>query len=139
MHRNFKFKDSNGKDWDDRWETRDWVNAWDWSRDNRWMIGAALLAIGLLFLSNNLGLTRVPLYNWWAIFILIPGLNMLGHTYSRHRDTGYFTASARRSGLAGFVLVSVSFTFLFNLSWSFVGPLLLVLAGLYLLLMVYQQ
>lgn len=124
------------RDWDDAWETKEWDNAWDWTRKNNWMWGAAILAIGLLFLSNNLGLTNIPLSNWWAIFILIPGMNMLVHAYNRYQDTGHITASARRSGLGGLVLVCIALIILFNLSWSLVGPALLILVGLYILLMV---
>jgi len=123
-----------GVDWDDSWENSDWRHSMDWAGSQSWIWGTALLLFGFVLLLNNFGLTRIYLHNWWAIFILIPGINMLAHAFSRYRDTGQVTPMGRRSGLWGVVLVAIALVFFFDLSWSLAGPLLLVLAGGYLLL-----
>jgi hypothetical protein len=120
--------------WDEGWDDdNDWKSSWDWSGSNNWTWGLALVLIGALFLLNNLGITYIRAYNWWAVFILAPGLNMLAQAYSRYQDAGRFTRGARRAGLVGFFLVALAFSFLFNLSWAMLGPAFLILAGLYLL------
>ena len=53
--------------------------------------------------------------------------------FGRYNDTGRLTGGARRSGLWGLFLVGLALTFLFNISWAFVGPAMLVLLGLYML------
>ena len=93
----------------------------------------ALVLVGVLFLLNNLGITYIRTYNWWAVFILAPGLNMLAQAYSRYQDASRFTRGARRAGLLGFFLVALALSFLFDLSWALLGPAFLILAGLYLL------
>ena len=42
--------------------------------DNNWIVGLALIVIGGLFLLDSFGIMSINLVNWWAIFILIPGL-----------------------------------------------------------------
>ena len=106
----------------------------DWAGNQSWVWGAAFLLFGLVLLLNNFGLTHIHLRNWWAVFILIPGINMLAFAFSRYRDTGQVTPYGRRSGLWGLVLVAVALTFFLDLSWSLAAPMLLVLAGGYLLL-----
>jgi hypothetical protein len=121
--------------WDDGWDDdhSDWKSSWNWSGSNNWTWGFTLVLLGILFLLDNLGITNFQAFNWWAIFILAPGLNMLARAYSRYQDAGRITRGARRSGLWGIFLVALALSFLFNLSWAMLGPAFLILAGLYLL------
>lgn len=123
-----------GQDWDDAWEENDWRKSMDWKFNQSWLWGAAIMLFGLVLLMNNFGYTRIRLYNWWALFILIPGLNLLMMAFSRYRDTGHFTAHGKRAGFGGLVLTTIALVFLLGLSWSMAGPILLVFGGLYLLL-----
>lgn len=123
-----------GQDWDDAWEKEDWRQSMDWGQNQSWLWGAAIMLFGAVLLLNNFGYTRIRLHNWWALFILIPGLNLLLMAFSRYQDTGRFTAHGKRAGLGGVVLTTIALVFLLGLSWSMVGPILLVFGGLYLLL-----
>ena len=96
--------------------------------------GIALIVVGLLFMVDSLGFADLPLYNWWAIFILVPGINMLTKAWFHYRQSGSFTSNASRSGMWGSVLVLVAFTFFFNLSWNLLFPFVLIAAGIYILL-----
>lgn len=123
-----------GQDWDDAWEKDDWSKSMDWTRNQSWLWGGAIMLVGVVLLLNNFGYTHIRLHNWWALFILLPGLNLLMMAYSRYRDTGRFTAHARRTGFGGVVVTTIGLVFLLGLNWSMAGPIMLVFGGLYLLL-----
>lgn len=96
--------------------------------------GIALIVVGLLFMVDTLGIADLPLYNWWAIFILVPGINMLTKAWFNYRQSGSFTSNASRSAMWGAVLILVAVTFFFNLSWNLIFPFVLIAAGIYVLL-----
>ncbi len=99
--------------------------------NNNWALGIALVLVGVLFLLNTLNLMDINLTNWWAIFILIPGLNMAVSGWRQYQRDGSF--SSRNSGFWGLILIIVAFTFFFNISWSYVFPVVLIGGGIYLL------
>jgi hypothetical protein len=93
-----------------------------------WIGGAALILLGLLLLGQNLKI--VTLQNWWALFILLPAIGAFGASWRLIQEAdGHFTMRARSAALIGLVLVLVAGMFLFNLSWTLLGPALLILAG----------
>ena len=98
-----------------------------------WVGGAILIALGMVFLAQNLGLATLD--NWWALFILIPAVGSLGTAWNiyQHND-GQLTPAARGSLITGLVLVAIAAAFLFNLNLGLLWPLLLILAGLAALL-----
>ena len=112
----------------------------DWREERRarrkkrdeWVIGFVLIALGIVFLLQQTG--RFALENWWAVFILIPALGSFAQAWRNYQEAGRFTTRARSNVIGGVVLILVAITFLLNLSWTWVGPILLVLLGVSLLL-----
>ena len=106
----------------------------DPSRGGSWVAGIILIVLGGAFLMQNMGSYRFPLQNWWALFILIPAVGAFDTAFRTYRNTGTFTNTARGSLLVGIVLTLVTAIFLFNLSWTYFGPALIILAGLGILM-----
>lgn len=102
----------------------------DPSRGGSWIAGIILIILGGIFLLQNMGSYRFPLQNWWALFILIPAVGAFDTAFRTYRREGTITAPARGSLLVGIVLTLVTAAFLFNISWTYFGPALIILAGL---------
>ena len=100
-------------------------------RSGSWVAGAILTLIGIFLLLDNL--SGFHLDNWWALFILIPALGAFGNAWRSYQKDGRISGSARASIISGFVLLMVTTIFLFDLNWTYLGPILLVIAGLGLL------
>jgi hypothetical protein len=89
-----------------------------------------------MFLLRNTGTWDIPFTNWWALFILIPAVGSLSSAWRMYRDAGdRLTAPARGSLLVGLVLTFVTITFLFDISWTYVGPLLIIAVGIGIILL----
>jgi hypothetical protein len=100
-----------------------------------WVAGAILVVIGVLLLLQTTGIANFNLTNWWALFILIPAIGALSSGVGMYQNAGnQLTAPAVGSFVIGVVLFLVSMGFLFNLNWTYLGPALLILAGVALLL-----
>ena len=101
------------------------------SRPGGWVAGLVLIVLGAMFLMRNTGSFDVPLQNWWALFILIPAVGAFDTAFRTYRAAGdQLTAPARGSLLVGLVLSFVSAIFLFDISWTFFGPVLIILVGI---------
>jgi len=94
--------------------------------------GLILIGIGTLFLLSQL--TGFHLHNWWALFILVPGLVKLNEARQGYRANGRLADNTRGALIGGTLLTMVAFFFLFNLSWHLFWPLILVLLGIGMLL-----
>lgn len=101
------------------------------SWDNNWATGLALILVGALFLLHTLNILNLAVYNWWAVFILIPGLNMAVKGWRDYAETS--SKSSQRTGFWGLVLILIAFTFLFGMSWNYIFPAILIGVGLYIL------
>lgn len=96
-----------------------------------WVVGLILIILGGMFLMQNMGELSFPFTNWWALFILIPAFGSLERAYRAYQLAGnQFTTFARNSMFVGVILLIVTGMFLFNLSWTFYGSVLLILVGL---------
>jgi hypothetical protein len=102
-----------------------------------WRIVPAVIvvAIGVLFLLNNLG---YPLWfffhgNWWALFILLGAIPPFTRAYEIYRAHGKLDAEGIHSLLAGSAVVLVSVMFLAGLDWTTWWPLFVILGGLFML------
>lgn len=96
-----------------------------------WVVGLILIVLGGAFLMQNLGKFYFPFTNWWALFILLPALGSLDRAYRAYKNAGdQMTAFARNAGFVGVILLIVAGLFLFNLNWTYYGPMLLILVGL---------
>jgi hypothetical protein len=130
---------SNQPEYHDRHEWRRRMREERWERrggrgmGSAWFGGAILILIGIIILLQNFGQTT--LQNWWALFILIPAVGSFGAALRIYQNAGgHLTAPARGSLIAGLVMVMVTAIFLFNLNWTWLGPIILILAGAGLLL-----
>ncbi len=96
-----------------------------------WVAGLLLVALGFVFLLQNMGRFDFPLDNWWALFILIPTLGAFERAWQIYRrEDGRLTGEARGSLVVGFILTVVTAVLFFDLSWRLFGPLLIILAGI---------
>ena len=101
-----------------------------WARrgSQGWIWGAVLILIGLILLLQNFGFPYLS--NWWALFILVPAVGSLAAAWNIYRDAGNrLVAPARGSLIGGILLTMVAMLFLFNMNWSLLWPILLILAG----------
>lgn len=108
------------------------------TRPIRWRLfpAIAIIAIGLLFLANNLGynLAFLDRGNWWAVIILLAAFAPLTHAYERHRAVGRIDAEVMYSLLSAAGVVLVAVLFLFELDWGTWWPLFVILGGLFTLI-----
>jgi hypothetical protein len=100
-----------------------------------WIIGVILIVLGGSFLIQNMGLVSFRFMNWWAFFILIPAIGAFNRALRYYRNANnQFTSQVSGSFLLGVVLSLVAVSFLFNIGWTYFGPILIILAGLGILL-----
>jgi hypothetical protein len=93
-----------------------------------WIGGVVLILLGVVFLLQNMG-AGLP-ENWWAFFILIPAVGAFGAAWNSYqRSEGQLTASARGSLIGGLVLTMIAVSFLLNLNWGILWPILLIIVG----------
>ena len=103
---------------------------WNWGGSNSWIWGIVLLAAGvLLMLRNFTGLDFINLSNWWAVFILVPGISMLANAFNGARSG----RSVGGQAIWGGFMVLLALSFFFAIDFSLVWPVLLILAGAALL------
>jgi hypothetical protein len=79
---------------------------------------------------QNMGTFTSPWRNWGALFILIPAFGAFDRAWRFYRNgDNQFTSQVRGALLVGLVLTFVTVMVLFELNWTFFGPLLLILVG----------
>ena len=106
-------------------------SAWTWSGSNSWIWGIVLVGAGvLLMLRNFTGFELINLNNWWAVFILVPGISMLVNAFNASRRGAPVGGQAFWGGF----LVLLALSFFFAIDFSLVWPVFLILAGMGLLL-----
>ena len=127
-----------GNQYEDRWQRRaERRAARGRNYSASWIFGAILIILGGVFLLQNVT-GNFYLQNWWALFILIPSFGALAAAWRMFQDNGWrLTAGVVGSLVVGLVLLAVTGMFLLGLSWTFFGPVLLILAGLGLLITVF--
>lgn len=97
-----------------------------------WLGGVVLIVIGVIFLVGNL--TDFYLDNWWALFILIPGVMAFANAWRTRKEDGHWSTQARGSLIGGLGISLVALIFLLNLDWGTMWPLFLILGGVAALL-----
>lgn len=107
------------------------------ARPMRWRIfpAVAIIAIGVLFLLNNLGydLAFLDQGNWWAVLILLAALAPLTRAREIYRARGRADAEVVHSILCGVAVALVGVMFLLELDWGTWWPLFVILGGLFAL------
>lgn len=96
--------------------------------NNNWVGGLILIGIGATFLLSNVFDFYID--NWWAFFILVPGVVKVGKAFQHSRDNGRFADCSRAELTWGLILILVAFTFLFNWSWGLIWPVFLIIFGM---------
>jgi hypothetical protein len=96
-------------------------------QQGNWIPGLVLITLGLIFLAANLW--NFELDNWWALFILIPAFGNFSSAFEKRQRHGRWTQGARSALGWGVFFVIISATFLFNIPWSLMWPVLLILLG----------
>lgn len=99
---------------------------------DNWAVGIALILVGGLFMLDTMGIVNIRLTNWWAIFILIPGLSMALRGWRRYQMEP--SQQHRNTSFWGLVLIILAISLFFNIAWSLIFPIGLIGCGLYLLL-----
>ncbi|MEJ2759877.1 MAG: DUF5668 domain-containing protein [Anaerolineales bacterium] len=107
------------------------VREWQSGSDN-WAVGIALILVGSLFMLDTLGILDIRLTNWWAIFILIPGLSMAVRGWRQYQVSQ--SRHSRSTGFWGLFLILLAFSFFFNIAWELIFPVALIGGGIYLLI-----
>jgi cell wall-active antibiotic response 4TMS protein YvqF len=103
----------------------------DRSHGGSWIAGIVLILLGGAFLLQSMGSSIIPLKNWWALFILLPALGTLDAAWRMYQDANHqLTIAASGSLMVGSMLLLIAFAFLFDISWTFFGPVLIILLGL---------
>lgn len=102
---------------------------------HEWRVFPAIVivAIGVLFLLNNLGMRfTFPLPdNWWAWVILVAAIAPLSRAYQAYQARGKFDPEVAHSLLSGAAVVLVAVMFLADLDWGIWWPLFVILGGLF--------
>jgi hypothetical protein len=97
-----------------------------------WIPGMILIGLGLIFLVSNV--TGFYFHNWWALFILIPGIASFGNAWKAYREDGRWSKRARGGVVGGSIISLVAIIFLFNLDWGKIWPAFLIIIGVNMLL-----
>ena len=102
------------------------------AKNNSWVAGVILIAIGLVFLATNLG--GFTLNNWWALFILIPAAFTFGNAVTDYKENGRLTKKGRGDLTGGLIMSLIGCTFLFSWDWGKIWPMFLIIGGISALL-----
>lgn len=96
-----------------------------------WIGGVMLIALGTIFLLDNLKIFSFG--NWWALFFMLPALGSFASAWQTYQSEGNrLTASARGSLVVGLVFTALTAFFLFDINLTILGPALIILVGLWL-------
>ena len=101
-------------------------------RNKSWLPGLIIIGLGVVFLVSNV--TGFQLENWWALFILVPGIVSFVNAWNAYREDGRWSKRARGGLVGGSIISLVAIIFLFNLDWSKIWPAFLILIGVNILL-----
>ena len=98
-----------------------------------WFAGLILIVMGTLYLLNEAG--YLPSFtNWWALFILLPGVGVLSAAIGAYRQNGgHLTGEVIGLFLGSLLFLGITAVFLFELNFSWFWPLFLIGAGLLLI------
>ncbi|MBB6099782.1 hypothetical protein HNR42_003240 [Deinobacterium chartae] len=93
------------------------------------------MAIGLIFMAENTFGNVTLLHNWWALFLLVPGVLMLGRAWTAYQAAGHrFTRDVASALYSALFPTFIGLAFLLRLDWGRIWPVFLILAGVSALL-----
>lgn len=94
-----------------------------------WLMGAVLIGVGGVLLLRNL--TGFEFDHWWVLFWFIPLGGMLTGLWKQYQANGRINTGLISAAAGMIVMMAV---FLFDLSWSALWPIFLIIGGLSALL-----
>jgi hypothetical protein len=98
-----------------------------------WFGGFVLIAIGAIFMLQNMDILR-PIANWWALFLFLPAAGIFASALDLHRrNNQHWTLLWIGPFMGALFLVFMAITFLFGLDFGLFFPLFLIGAGIVLL------
>lgn len=108
------------------------------SHKNNAVLGAVLVALGVIFLLRMTGLSgwmhHILPQNWWALFLLVPGGIMLYRGWQAVQAGQGAERTVRTEVAGGVMMALMGIFFLFDLSFGLLMPVVLVGAGAWMLL-----
>ncbi|MEZ4591270.1 MAG: hypothetical protein R3D55_09010 [Chloroflexota bacterium] len=90
--------------------------------------GVTMLLIGLTFLVINI-LGKRQVDNWWSIFVMLPGVLLLGIGRTLGLGNGRTHVLPRVVVGLGLIILTVAAMFALNLNWEQWWPLMIVMPG----------
>jgi hypothetical protein len=107
-------------------------------RENRWIIGFALLLIGGILLIQNL--FRWEIDQWWFILLMIPSMGAFITAWRRYRSFG----KSQRSSILRQIVIGVFFLLMtvilfFHLGVQIILPLTLIMVGMIIFVSILLQ
>ena len=89
--------------------------------------GFIVLAIGLVLLAGNLGMS-VP-HNWWAVLILVPAVAALVNAIRFYRYDGPQSPRVMGSAIGGLVMLALALALFFDIGLGFFWPVIVIVVG----------
>lgn len=121
-------------EFDPNWDEEDssWDVDWRWDGGSSWIWGAILIIGGGVMLLQNIFHFQI-FYNWWAVFILVPGMQLLGQAVRMNKERGMKGGDVQRKAIGGLFLTALALSFFLNVGFNVMGPAFLIVFGLFLL------
>ena len=95
-----------------------------------WLAGLVLIGIGVLYLLYEFGYVAA-FSNWWALFLLLPGVGTFSAALGAYRrNGGQWTAAVTIPFVCGLFFLGLTAVFLFDLNYTWLWPLFLIATGL---------
>jgi hypothetical protein len=98
------------------------------NRNSSWSAGLVLIALGMIFLLQNLA--GVSFGNWWALFILIPAAWSFWRAWMLYHEDQHITHRVANAVYGGLFPFLVAMIFLLNLNWGKIWPIFLIVLGI---------
>jgi len=97
--------------------------------------GASIMLLGVTLLANNLSLINLPAmfgsFQWWGIFILLPGIGALVNSLVVFVKSGHrLTLPAQGLFMLGLVICAVGALALLGLNWNLLSPIIVIALGI---------
>ena len=104
----------------------------DQKRENSWMMGVAVILMGIMFLLDKSGVAHVN--NWWAVFLISPAVGSFMRAIRRYKEEGMITRRVTAPIIGGVASLILALFFLLDLNIGQLWPIFVILAGISILI-----